>query len=117
MEHRRKESRPADISPPQILTLSLILTHSFSLLQPEFVPNYGSASAKLPVVSVGPGVVELAVLKQEQVSITRTHVLGLDEAFFPRQQLECLASFAGGLAPRTPYSVSWCRCPTGILEL
>ena len=31
------------------------------------MPNYGSASAKLPVVSVGPGVVELAVLKQEQV--------------------------------------------------
>ena len=45
------------------------------------MPNYGSASAKLPVVSVGPGVVELAVLRQEQVSITRTHVLGLDEAF------------------------------------
>ena len=111
MERRGEESRPSDISSPPILT------HSFSLLQPEFVPNYGSASAKLPVVSVGPGVVELAVLKQEQVSITRTHVLGLDEAFFPRQQLECLASFAGGLAPRTPYSVSWCRCPTGILEL
>ena len=38
-----------------------------NLTQPEFVPNYGSASAKLPVVSVGPGAVELAILKQEQV--------------------------------------------------
>jgi len=40
----------------------------YTLTQPEFVPNYGSASAKLPVVSVGPGVVELAVLKQEQAA-------------------------------------------------
>ena len=31
-----------------------------------------------------------------------------------RQQLGCLASFAGGLARPTPYSVSWCLCPTGI---
>jgi len=40
----------------------------YTLTQPEFVPNYGSASAKLPVVSVGPGIVELAVLKQEQAA-------------------------------------------------
>ena len=31
------------------------------------MPNYGSASAKLPAVAVGPGFVELTVLKQEQV--------------------------------------------------
>jgi len=41
---------------------------SYTLTQPEFVPNYGSTSAKLPVVSVGPGAVELAVLKQEQAA-------------------------------------------------
>jgi len=40
----------------------------FLTTQPEFVPNYGSTSAKLPVVSVGPGAVELAVLKQEQAA-------------------------------------------------
>ena len=46
---------------------TLNVSSLFLTTQPEFVPNYGSTSAKLPVVSVGPGAVELAVLKQEQV--------------------------------------------------
>jgi len=40
----------------------------YTLTQPEFLPNYGSASAKLPAVAVGPGFVELTVLKQEQAA-------------------------------------------------
>ena len=65
-----KESRLSYILPKPILT------HSPILIQPEFVPNYGSASAKLPVVSVGPGIVELAVLKQEQVFPSEEHIVG-----------------------------------------
>ena len=61
---------------PNSFSFTLNLSSLF-LTQPEFVPNYGSTSAKLPVVSVGPGAVELAVLKQEQVCRNRSRDFNL----------------------------------------
>ena len=84
------------------------------LSQPEFLPNYGSASAKLPAVAVGPGFVELTVLKQEQVFfLKRKNILEL-EIPRSRQQAGFLAYYIGGLGPRIPFSVSWCLCLTGL---
>ena len=78
------------------------------------MPNYGSASAKLPAVAVGPGFVELTVLKQEQVFFfKKKNILELDIPW-SRQQAGFPAYCVGGLGPRIPFSVSWSPCLTGI---